>query len=80
MKGEGLLYAYTVGNTSYGKGLGDAAATLSDYGTLEHLNSFLLTLDDLNVNLYAIADTELRNVGLNLLIYGSTGDFREGRL
>ena len=68
MKGEGLLNTYAVRNTSYSEGLRDSAAVLSDNGTLEHLNSFLLTLDDLDVNLYAVADTECGNFGLKLLV------------
>ena len=65
--GEGLLNAYAVGNSSYGEGLRDSAAVLSDNGTLEELNSLLLTLDDTNVNLYAVADAKLRNLSLKLL-------------
>ena len=68
MKGEGLLYTYTVGNTSNGKGLGDSAAMLSNNGTLEHLSSGLLTLGDTNVNLYTVTDAEYGNFGLKLLI------------
>ena len=54
MKGEGLLNTYAVGNPSYCEGLRDSAAMLSDNGTLEELNSLLLTLDDTDVNLNAI--------------------------
>ena len=80
MKGEGLLNAYAVGNSSYGEGLRDSAAVLSDNGTLEELNSLLLTLDDTNVNLYAVADAELVNIGLKLLVYKSLDLFHFGLL
>ena len=67
MQGEGLLNAYAVGNSSYGEGLRDSAAVLSDNGTLEELNSLLLSLGDTNVNLYAVTDAKLRNLSFKLL-------------
>ena len=71
MDRESLLYANTVRNLSNSEGLGDTAAMLSDYGTVEHLSSGLLSLGDADVNLYAITNVELRNLSLKLLIYKS---------
>ena len=56
---EGLFNAATVGYASYGEGLGNAAAVLSDNGALEHLNSLSFTLADVDAYLYGIADVEL---------------------
>ena len=68
---EGLLHTYAVGNTSYGEGLGNAAAMSGNNGTLEKLDSFLLALSDTDVNLYTVTDLELRNLSLQLLTYKS---------
>ena len=65
---EGLLNADTVRDTSDGNGLVDAAMLHSDNGTLEDLNSFAVTFLDLSVYLDGIADLELRQVGLDLLV------------
>ena len=56
MYGEGLFDADTIGNTSYGKGLGNSAAVLRDYSALKELNSLARTLFDLVINLDGITD------------------------
>ena len=66
---ESLFNAAAVCNTSYGEGLGDSAAALSDYGTLEDLNSFLgfLTLagfNDTDVYLNVVTNDDVRNLAL----------------
>ena len=68
MDGEGLLYTNTVGNTSYGKGLGNSAAVLSDNGTLEHLDSFAVAFFDFVVNTDCVSDVDDRGLCLKLLI------------
>jgi len=68
VNGEGLLNAYTVRNSAYGKGFGDAAAVLSDNGTFKHLNSLSVTLFDLVVNTYGVTDAELGYRFLQLLV------------
>ena len=68
VNGEGLLHAYTVGNTSYGKGLGDTAAVLSDHSTLEKLNSFFGALHDLVVDTDGVTDADNRHLCLQLLV------------
>jgi len=65
--GERLLHAATVRNSSDGKGLGDAAAVLGDYGSFEHLDSLTRTLLDLVVNTNGVTDADHRNVFLKLL-------------
>ena len=75
MNGEGLLNTYAVGNTSYGKGLGNSATVLCDNGTLEHLSSFLISFFDAYRNLNTVSDTELRNLSLELLTYKSLNLF-----
>ena len=71
MNGESLLNTNTVRNSSYSKGLGNSTAMLSNNGTLEELNSLLLTLGDTNVNLNTVTDTKLRNLSFKLLTYKS---------
>ena len=68
MKGEGLLNAYAVGNSSYGEGLRDSAAVLSDNGTLEELNSLAASLFDSVVNTNGITDVYRGNILLKLLV------------
>jgi len=67
VKREGLFYADTVGNTSYGKGFGNAAAALSDNGTFVNLNTFAVAFLDSVVNLNGVTDLKNRSVLLELL-------------
>ena len=66
--GEYLLHAAAVGNTSDGKGLGDAAAVLSDNGTFKHLDSLTGTLNDLVVDTNGVTDVDLGHLSLQLLV------------
>ena len=68
MEREGLFNTNTVGNSAYGKGLGDAAAVLSDNGAFKHLNSLSVTLFDLVVNTNSVTDVELGHRFLQLLV------------
>ena len=66
--GEGLLHAASVGNASYGEGLGDSAAVLCNNGTLEHLNSLAVTLFDSVVYTNGVTNVDDRQFGLKLLV------------
>ena len=68
VQGEGLLHAATVGNTADGEGLGDAAAVLSDNGTLEDLDSLAVALFDLVLDTNGVTDLEGGDSLLQLLI------------
>ena len=69
MHWESTLYAYTVRNTTYGKGLANTAARTSDYYTLKYLDTLTGTLDNLNMAANGIALLEARNVGTELLLF-----------
>ena len=68
VKGESLLNATAVSDSSYGKGGGNATLVLCDNSTLVHLNSFSRTLNDLVVNANGVTDVELGYLCLELLI------------
>ena len=76
--GESLLNAYAVGNTSYGEGLGDTAAVLSDNGAFEHLDSFLVTLFDLVVHANGVTNVDRGNLILQLLVCKSLNQIHYG--
>ena len=63
MQGESSFHADTVRNLSDGEGLSDGAVSASDDDTVERLKSFLVTFDDLNVNLYAVAYAKIGKIG-----------------
>ena len=48
MDRERLFNADAVGNSAYREGFGDSAAVLTDYGTLEQLDSLAVALFDLD--------------------------------
>lgn len=65
---ESFFHADTVRQSSDGKGLGDSAAVLRDYRTLEKLYSFLFALFNTVVNANGVTDVEYRYGLLQLLI------------
>ena len=66
--GECLFNSTAVRYASYGKGLGDSAAMLSDNGSLEHLDSLTGSLFDLVVYANGITNIDLGKFGLELLV------------
>ena len=68
VNGEGLLYAYAVGHTTNGEGLGDSAALLGDDSALEQLDSLLVALFDTVVNANGVTHVESGNFALQLLV------------
>ena len=62
MQGESLFGSYAVGNPSYGKGLGNAAAVLGDDGTLEDLDPLSRSFLDSVVDLDGISDLDRKSV------------------
>ena len=80
MYGEDLLNAYAVSNLSYGEGLGNSAALLSNYGSLEELNSLVVTVLDSAVYLNGITDLDEVGVTLHLLICKSLKHIHVGFL
>ena len=65
---EGLLDAYTVGNTADGNRLVNAGVLLGNDDAFENLNTLTVAFLDLRVYLYGIADLEFRQVALELLL------------
>ena len=65
---EGLLNATTIRYASYGEGLGDAAAVLSNYSALEELNSLTCAFLDSVVDTNSITNVYDRDLGLKLLV------------
>jgi hypothetical protein len=59
MKGPGLLNAYAVRDLTNGEGLTIGSVLSLDNGSLEDLDSALLTLNDTVVNLNGITNAEL---------------------
>ena len=68
MNRENFFHADTVGNASYGKGFGNAAACSSDNSSLENLNSFPLAFTNFDVHLDGVANSNLRGVFFDLEI------------
>ena len=66
--GEGLLYADTVGYSSYGEGLGNSASLDGDDSSFEHLNTLFVSFLDSVVNSYGITDVELGHFRFELLV------------
>ena len=62
---ESSFYAYTVGNTAYGKGFTNTAAAACDYNAFKHLNAFTAAFNYLYINFYSVACTKIRDVGAN---------------
>ena len=65
MQREYSLDTAAVSYTSNGESLVDSAVLLSDYSTLEYLDTELLAFLDLNVNLYEVADLDLGSLSLH---------------
>ena len=65
---EGLLNANAVRNAANGDGLVDAGVLHRNDDALEYLNTLAVALLDLCVNLYGVADLELGQIALELLL------------
>ena len=59
---EGTLHADAERHLADGKGLTDAGALATDNNATEHLDTGLLSLDDLHVDINGIAGAKLRNI------------------
>ena len=64
MHWESLLYTNTLSQSSYCECFRNSAALHLQDISFEYLNSFSLTLNDLNVNSYGITNVEFRNIVL----------------
>ena len=68
MNGENPLYAYAVGNASYGESLADSAALDSDNRAFKDLNSFSFAFTDLDMNLNGFTDLDIGYLGLETCV------------
>ena len=62
MHRESTLHTNTERNLTNRKGLTDATVLTADNNTLENLNTGLVTLNDLHVNVHSVAGAEFRNI------------------
>src|SRR5436190_22955001 len=74
MNREDALDAFAVGNSANGKSLVQSAPFSSDHDASKNLDPLLVALHHPGVHANAVADLELRGVGLELFLFNSVDD------
>jgi hypothetical protein len=66
MSGKDPLYPDPVGDLANGEGGSDSPALLTNHHAFEGLDTLLVSFDDLDMDLYRVADPEVRKIGSQL--------------